>query len=67
MNNLIERLIAAHRKLGREIRRELSQRFPDHFRVTRLKKRRLAIKDALYRRLAKAGIPHPTALLRQEA
>lgn len=51
MNNLIERLIAAHRMLNREIRRELAHRIPDHFRVVRLKKERLAVKDRLFRHL----------------
>ncbi|WP_298692219.1 YdcH family protein [uncultured Sphingomonas sp.] len=54
MNNLIERLIAAHRMLNREIRRELAHRIPDHFRVVRLKKERLAVKDRLVRHLPDA-------------
>ena len=49
MTQLIERLIAAHRLLNREIRRELQSRTPDRFRVIRLKKERLAIKDRLFR------------------
>ena len=49
MNSLIERLIATHRLLNREIRRELRHRAPDHFRLVRLKKQRLAVKDQLYR------------------
>jgi uncharacterized protein YdcH (DUF465 family) len=49
MNILIERLIAAHRVLNREIRRELSLRLPDQFRLRHLKKERLAIKDRLFR------------------
>ncbi len=55
MNSLIERLIAAHRMLNREIRRELAHRIPDHFRVVRLKKQRLAVKDQLHRHLAEPG------------
>ena len=55
MNNLIERLIAAHRMLNREIRRELAHRLPDHFRVVRLKKERLAVKDRLSRHLPEPG------------
>lgn len=55
MNSLIERLIAAHRMLNREIRRELAHRIPDHFRVVRLKKQRLAVKDQLHRHLAAPG------------
>jgi uncharacterized protein YdcH (DUF465 family) len=49
MNSLIERLIATHRLLNQEIRRELGRRLPDQLRLTRLKKQRLAIKDQLYR------------------
>ncbi len=55
MNSLIERLIAAHRLLSREIRRELRHRFPDHFRLVRLKKRRLVVKDQLHRHLPDAA------------
>lgn len=51
MNSLIERLIAAHRMLNREIRRELAHRIPDHFRIVRLKKERLAVKDRLVRHM----------------
>jgi hypothetical protein len=49
VSNLIERLIAAHRILNREIRRELTRRVPDQLRLIRLKKERLAIKDRLFR------------------
>ena len=55
MNQLIERLIAAHRLLNREIRRELSRRVPDAFRLKRLKKERLAIKDRLFRHFPDAS------------
>ncbi len=49
MNSLIERLIATHRMLDREIRRELQRRMPDSLRLMDLKKRRLAVKDQLFR------------------
>jgi uncharacterized protein YdcH (DUF465 family) len=55
MNALIERLIASHRMLSREIRRELARRFPDQMRLTRLKKQRLAVKDRLFRHVPEAG------------
>jgi len=55
MSNLIERLIAAHRVLNREIRREVARRFPDAVRLTRLKKERLAIKDRLFRHFPDAA------------
>lgn len=55
VTNVIERLIAAHRLLNREIRRELARRVPDRFRLSRLKKERLAIKDRLFRHFPDAS------------
>ena len=55
VNQLIERLIAAHQVLNREIRRELARRVPDAFRLTQLKKQRLAIKDRLFRHFPDAA------------
>ncbi|MCW3838053.1 DUF465 domain-containing protein [Sphingomonas canadensis] len=55
MNQLIERLIAAHRLLNREIRRELTRRLPDQFRIAQLKKQRLGIKDQLFRHVPDAA------------
>jgi hypothetical protein len=55
VTNLIERLIAAHRHLNREIRRELARRTPDSLRLTRLKKERLAVKDRLFRHFPDAA------------
>ena len=49
MNAMIERLIAAHRMINREIRRELQHRLPDSLRLKHLKKQRLAVKDRLFR------------------
>lgn len=49
MNSLIAHLIASHRMLNREIRRELKRRLPDSLRLADLKKRRLAVKDKLFR------------------
>lgn len=49
MNQIVYRLIAGHRHLNREIRRELARRSPDSFRLMHLKKERLAIKDRLFR------------------
>jgi len=49
MNQLIERLIAAHAMLNREIRRERARTAPNDLRLTRLKKERLAVKDRLFR------------------
>lgn len=49
MNAMIERLIAGHRLINREIRRELQRRLPDSLRLMQLKKQRLAIKDRLFR------------------
>jgi uncharacterized protein YdcH (DUF465 family) len=55
VTNLIQRLIAAHSLLNREIRRELARRFPDNTRLARLKKERLAIKDRLFRHFPDAS------------
>lgn len=55
VTELIERLIAAHRLLNREIRRERIRRFPDPLRLAELKKRRLAIKDRLFRHFPDAA------------
>ncbi|MBA2932687.1 DUF465 domain-containing protein [Sphingomonas sp. CGMCC 1.13654] len=55
MNALVERLIATHRQLNREIRRELGARLPDHMRLRRLKKLRLATKDQLVRHVPDAA------------
>jgi uncharacterized protein YdcH (DUF465 family) len=55
MNALIDRLIATHRMLNHEIRRELGRRLPDQLRLTRLKKQRLAVKDQLFRHVPEAG------------
>ncbi|WP_294056476.1 YdcH family protein [Sphingomonas sp.] len=55
MTELIERLIAAHRLLNREIRRELARRVPDSLRLARLKKERLAVKDRLFRHFPDAA------------
>jgi uncharacterized protein YdcH (DUF465 family) len=55
VTQLIERLVAAHRLLNREIRRELARRVPDALRLTNLKKQRLAIKDRLFRHFPDAG------------
>jgi uncharacterized protein YdcH (DUF465 family) len=55
VTQLIERLVAAHRLLNREIRRELARRVPDALRLTNLKKQRLAIKDRLFRHFPDAA------------
>ncbi|UZK67899.1 DUF465 domain-containing protein [Sphingomonas sp. M1-B02] len=52
---MIQRLIAAHRILNREIRRERTRRAPDRLRLTQLKKERLAIKDRLFRHFPDAA------------
>jgi hypothetical protein len=55
MTNLIERLIAAHQLINRDIRRELARLAPDALRLRELKKRRLAIKDRLFRHFPDAA------------
>ncbi len=49
MNALSYRLLVLHSKLDAEVRREHKRRFPDVWRLLRLKKLRLAIKDRLAR------------------
>ncbi len=51
MNPLIYRLSVIHRRLDDEIGRELKHRLPDAFRLLRLKKLKLAVKDRLHRQL----------------
>lgn len=48
MNPIIYRLTVVHRRLEDEIRRELKRRVPDSFRLLRLKKLKLAVKDRLH-------------------
>ena len=48
MNPFTYRLTVVHHKLDGEIRRELKKRVPDSFRLLRLKKLKLAVKDRLH-------------------
>ncbi|WP_365898006.1 DUF465 domain-containing protein [uncultured Sphingomonas sp.] len=52
---IVERLIATHRMLEREIRREVRRVMPDAFRLTQLKKHKLAVKDRLHLHLPAAA------------
>jgi hypothetical protein len=52
MNPFIYRLSLVHSKLDAEIRREQKQRLPDSWRLLRLKKLKLAIKDRMHRLIA---------------
>ena len=49
MNPLMYRLSLVHSKLDAEIRQEQKQRIPDSWRLLRLKKLKLAIKDRMHR------------------
>lgn len=49
MNSMTYRLALAHSKLDAEINREQKRRIPDSWRLLRLKKLRLAIKDRMHR------------------
>lgn len=49
MNFVTYRLALAHNKLDAEISREQKRRIPDSWRLLRLKKLRLAIKDRMHR------------------
>jgi hypothetical protein len=47
MSGILYRLSVVHRRLEDEIRRETKRKVPDQFRLLRLKKLRLAVKDRL--------------------
>jgi hypothetical protein len=47
LSAVLYRLSHIHRRLDDEIRREASRRVPDGFRLLRLKKLKLAVKDRL--------------------
>lgn len=47
MSGILYRLSVVHRRLEDEIRRETKRTTPDNFRLLRLKKLRLAVKDRL--------------------
>lgn len=49
MNTSSYRLLMLHSRLDGEVRREQQQRFPNVWRLLRLKKLKLAIKDRLHR------------------
>lgn len=51
MNSINYRLTLVHSKVDAEIRREQTRPLPDPWRLLRLKKLRLAIKDRMYRLL----------------
>ena len=51
------RLLEMHQRIDEALRRELQRRWPDPFKVSQLKKRKLRVKDRLFRltpRLANA-------------
>ena len=56
MKDFIYRLTMVHRLLDDEIRGELKRRFPNHIKLLRLKKLRLAVKDRLTRRLSASRV-----------
>jgi uncharacterized protein len=55
------RLMQYHQKIDRELRAEITRRWPDIFRVQKLKRLKLAIKDRLERQ-AKAPARRPLRL-----
>lgn len=54
MNSLLLRLKRLHVRLDEELLQERRQRRPDHDRITRIKKLKLAIKDRLHRTAPRA-------------
>jgi len=57
MSNFTYNMIRLHKRLDDQIRHELKQRMPDGFRLLRLKKLRLRIKDRMHAHLRRT----PTA------
>lgn len=55
------RLMQYHQKIDRELRVEINRRWPDIFRVQKLKRLKLAVKDRL-ERIAKAQMRRPLRL-----
>lgn len=51
MNPVLYRLMRTHARIDAEVRREHKRRFPDSFRLLRLKKVKLAVKDRIHRLL----------------
>ncbi|HEX7930787.1 MAG TPA: YdcH family protein [Sphingomicrobium sp.] len=43
------RLLEMHQRIDETLRRELQRRWPDPFKVSELKKRKLRVKDRLFR------------------
>lgn len=58
-SKLILRLRGLHRRLDREIESERRQRRPDVFRITRMKKLKLGLKDRIHRLEAATAVPQP--------
>ena len=56
MSDFSYNLTRLHRRLDDEIRGELKRRFPDGFRLLRLKKLRLLVKDRLHVRMRRAQL-----------
>ena len=55
------RLMQYHQKIDRELRAEIARRWPDVFRVQKLKRLKLAIKDRLERH-ARSPLRQPLRL-----
>ena len=55
------RLLQYHQRIDRELRAEISRRWPDIFRIQRLKRLKLAIKDRLAKK-ASAPLGRATRL-----
>ena len=55
------RLLQYHQKIDRELRAEITRRWPDMFRIQKLKRLKLAIKDRLENR-AKGSLRKPSRL-----
>ena len=56
MSSSTYRLMLIHRSLDSSIRKEMARKLPDSFRLLRLKKMRLAVKDRLAALMRKEAI-----------
>lgn len=56
MPNWLYRLTLIHKRIDTEINREKGRRVPDHFRLLRPKKLRLAVKDRMAAHFARSSM-----------
>ena len=55
MNSRLYRLLEAHQRIDGQLRFEQQRRWKDWFRITRLKKLKLRVKDLIHRHTLRLG------------